>query len=144
MSLPPGAITALKVMDYTVTHEFSFFRRRKGKVLVIEDNPNDVLLITRALALCKRSFTVAYNAEAAEAYIERNGYTLAFVDLRLPTMSGQRLIQLIRDRCPHTHIVVVPGEVRDLADIPEEIVYSVILKPVTVEKLRDFLEKVKG
>lgn len=131
-----------QAVDYALTKEFSVFRKRR--VLVVEDNPNDVFMITEALTRCKRRFTVARNAEAAEALIKRNGFSLAFVDLRLPGMSGQALINLIRDHTPHTHIVVVCGLLEDALTINEGVVFSVLQKPVTTEKMRELLGKVRG
>lgn len=140
MAIPETLLT--QAVNYALTKEFQPFRR--SRVLVVEDNPADALMIEEVLTECKRRFTIARNAEAAEALIKRNGYSLAFVDLRLPGMSGQHLINLIRDHSPHTHIVVVCGLLEDAAAIHEEAVFSVIRKPVTVEKMRELLGKVRG
>lgn len=115
------------------------------RILVVEDNPNDVLLMEMFLKKTGFIVNVATTGEAAEALIHRNGYALAFVDMRLTYMNGWDLIPLIWKKSPHTIVVVTYTEITDLAKIPEPrgMFLALHKKSLCMEEIEDLLGKVK-
>jgi two-component system response regulator len=91
---------------------------RPLNILVIEDNPGDFLLIRRALA----TYNVSYNlssiedGEKALEFIDLIGKPrgtpcpdLLLLDLKLPSVSGMRVLGEFRKHqdCVHTPVIVV-------------------------------------
>lgn len=70
-------------------------------------------------------------------------YPVIFVDLRLPTMSGQALLRILSRDAPNANAIVVCGEARDLEDLPPSRFVSVIRKPVTLDAIEEMIVKLK-
>lgn len=115
----------------------------KRCLLIVEDDPFDVELLQSYLMQCGCSCDVARFAELAQEMITTKFYRVAFVDLRLPKMPGQRLIQIIRLHHPKTHIVIVSGEVSDMNDLMAGQYFGLIRKSVTLQSVQDLLSTVK-
>lgn len=87
-------------------------------ILLVEDNPDDVLLTRRAIrkAEMQVSLAVVNDGDAAVAYLQGNGAyadrrafplpTLILLDLKLPRRSGLEVLQWMRD-CPALAMVPV-------------------------------------
>ena len=76
------------------------------EVLVVEDNPGDVRLITAGFeeSSVDRSLTVVRDGAAAVDYLlQRNGYgsadrpDLVFLDLNIPKRTGQDVLERVQD-----------------------------------------------
>lgn len=81
----------------------------KTKILIVDDE-EDILLTMRALL--KRagySVSVATNGQEALELLQRQPYALVITDLRMPWMSGEQLLEQIKDRYPRTAVVVLTG-----------------------------------
>ncbi len=130
----------LELLEWSILR----FRMKKLRVLVVEDNPDDIEL----LAFCLRKYKVypkiAHNAEAAIALIEQNNLDIIFVDMRLPYMPGWELIRIIRQHSPESLIVGVMGDVSDVQRIEwGDQLFLLTQKPPTVEWVRKLLRRFK-
>jgi DNA-binding response OmpR family regulator len=113
--------------DSLENHNFSMSKPGKltsdaRVILIVEDNPNDVVLIKRAFAINKirEILRVAENAEQAIAYLsgaeefgDRVEYplpALVIVDMKLPRLSGLQLLEWIHIRFKKSLTVVVLAE----------------------------------
>jgi CheY-like chemotaxis protein len=65
-------------------------------VLVVEDDPDGQEVVTRMLRHHQITTDVVDNAEDALALLARQQYTLAVVDLALPTTDGWTLLEQIK------------------------------------------------
>ena len=86
---------------------------KDSAVLVVEDNPDDGILIARSLDTfgIRRVYAVE-TAEDALAFLGQHGCDVALVDYSLPGMNGLRLLERIRESWPEMMVVLVTG-VRD-------------------------------
>jgi two-component system response regulator PilR (NtrC family) len=112
-------------------------------VLIVEDDPNDVLLLQNALDRFGVVSTQVRHAEEAKALLRQRSYTLCLLDLKLPDASDPvELVNSLTKINPLTPVAVVTGSLHDetLRQILEQKVLAVWLKPITVEKLRDVFD----
>jgi DNA-binding response OmpR family regulator len=127
-------------------------------VLVVEDDPNDVVLLQRAFRRSKLANPVVYlgDGEAARAYLAgENAFAdrrthplpvLILLDLKLPRLSGLDLLAWLRDQ---THLaglpVVILTSSRETRDV--ETAYSLgansyLVKPVAFDALLEVVQAV--
>jgi chemotaxis family two-component system response regulator Rcp1 len=81
------------------------------RVLIIEDNPIDVLLVKKALAAAERcEFRVIDNGHDAFEFLNRSGAGLRphliILDLNLPGRNGREILDLIREKPDLQNIAV--------------------------------------
>ena len=122
---------------------------KAADVLVIEDNPDDITLMLRALK--KQSLGehvhVLRDGAAALDYLFRDGGTpkLIFLDLKLPKVDGLEVLHRLRadERTKWIPVVVVSSsrEERDLVEGYKFGVSSYILKPISVEAVAECAEE---
>jgi CheY-like chemotaxis protein len=79
-------------------------------VLVVEDNPDDSVLVARSLETFGiRKVFAAETAEEALSFLERHACHVVLADYNLPGMNGLRLLEHIRESWPETRVVLVTG-----------------------------------
>jgi CheY-like chemotaxis protein len=85
----------------------------ESSVLLVEDNVDDVMVLTRALGTygIKRLF-VAETAEDGLAHLEQQPCDVAIIDYNPPGMNGLKLVEQAHQRWPNLRIIMVTG-VRD-------------------------------
>ena len=129
-----------------------------GTILLVEDNPNDVLLIRRALgkANVPNPVQVVGDGEKAVqylagegAYADRSRHPLPMfilLDLKLPRKSGHEVLTWIRSQpgVRRTPVVVLTSsaekaDVKRCYDIGAN---SYLVKPVHFDALRDLMQTV--
>lgn len=108
-------------------------------VLVVDDEPDELALLTTHLRRAGCEVVEATNAEDA-LVIDLAQVDVAFVDLRLPGMGGWELVAELRDRQPGLPVVVT--SVLDEHDYPATA--AVLPKPYSATQLRAVLERVLG
>lgn len=68
------------------------------RVLVVEDNPVNQMVVTRMLRRMKIDVEVAENGQIALDLIQRESFNLVFMDVQMPVLDGIRTIRKIRER----------------------------------------------
>ena len=124
--------------------------KRNKCVLLIEDDPVDVMSVKRAFE--KNSITnplyVVGNGEEGLAYLRREGKytepdsspipTLILLDLNMPRMGGLEMLAIVKSDPDFQHIPIVILTTSDVdEDIKQSYKYGVagyLVKPVTFEK----------
>lgn len=96
---------------------------KRNLVLLVEDNPDDVILFRRALrhAAVIPSLLVAPNAEQALQHMHTRcaaEFALLIVDLNLPGMNGHELLERITQKIEWRD---VPAVVLTTSDLPSDI-----------------------
>ncbi|MGO8672699.1 MAG: GGDEF domain-containing protein [Capsulimonadaceae bacterium] len=82
------------------------------RLLVVEDNPGDVMLLEEAFAdSTHASFALAHveRLEEAMVLVRQERFDLVLLDLSLPDSHGIETFFRLRERSPHTPIVVLTG-----------------------------------
>lgn len=91
-----------------------FIHQNKGKVLVVEDDPNNRDMLVRFLK--KESFITeeAANGKEALALLSESQCDLILLDLMMPEMDGFELLERIRENQQLSHIPVVVVTAKEL------------------------------
>jgi signal transduction histidine kinase/FixJ family two-component response regulator len=81
------------------------------KILMIEDNPGDVVIITELLKSGGVNFTITHapNLKKASLYTENNKYDVILLDLGLPESRGLETLKLFKALNLDTPVVVMTG-----------------------------------
>jgi CheY-like chemotaxis protein len=86
---------------------------KDSAVLVVEDNPDDGVLVVRSLdTFGIRKVYAVETAEDALTFLAQHGCDIALVDYNLPGMNGLRLLERIRESWPDIRVVLITG-IRD-------------------------------
>lgn len=130
----------------------------EATVLLVEDNPTDVLLIQRAFDKVRlvNPVQVVHDGDAAVAYLAGDGEyadrrrhplpVLILLDLKLPRRSGLEVLAWLRAQEGLRRIPVVmltsSQQPRDVAAAYDSGVNSYLVKPVEFDALLDMLKTV--
>ena len=79
------------------------------RVLVVDDEVSIRMSLTAFLEDYDFDVSEAQSAEEALALMEYIPYHVGIIDLRLPGMSGDALILIAQQRCPHMHFIIHTG-----------------------------------
>lgn len=112
------------------------------KVLVVEDNPMNVMVLQRSLENMKVKVSVANNGVEAVKMAEEAEYDLIFMDLHMPEMDGITATEALRDNGNTTPIVALSANVTKEA-IDEALAAGMqdyLTKPFTRERLLEALQ----
>jgi chemotaxis family two-component system response regulator Rcp1 len=129
-------------------------KRLLVEILLVEDNPSDVLLTQIAMKECKiaNRLHVANDGEAALSFLRRQGPhaeaarpDLVLLDLNLPKMDGR---ELLREMKSDAALRIIPVVVLTTSDAETDVLRSYdlhanayITKPLDMEQ---FIRVVKG
>jgi CheY-like chemotaxis protein len=113
---------------------WSASRRKRFRILIVEDNPLDADLLRECLRYYGLTAVVAHTAEGAQDLLTTNGYKLFFVDMRLTLMEGWDLVPKLWRLSADSLIVLTPTEPSDILKIgPFKGLVTIMEKPATVE-----------
>jgi CheY-like chemotaxis protein len=88
-------------------------------VLLVDDEPAILRMLGRILIETGCQILTAENAEEAMAVVDSDRPPIVITDIRLPRMDGVELTSRIRDRYPHTRVMLMsayaepPGHAAD-------------------------------
>lgn len=114
------------------------------RVIVVDDEAPARDELTFLLQQCKGVEVVGEagcDAEA-ESLCETWRPQAAFIDLRMPGLSGLALAELLRKKCPDLEIVIVSAHGEGAIDGFDARITDYLLKPVRLDRLRRTLEHV--
>jgi DNA-binding response OmpR family regulator len=124
---------------------------RGAVILLVEDDPNDVLFMCRALkkAQIRQSIRVASDGQQAIDYLEGSGIygdrtrypfpCLVLLDLKLPKKSGLEVLRWVRNHGEHKDVPVVmltsSGQEEDRSEAMRQGIESYQVKPLSFDAL---------
>ncbi len=78
-----------------------------GKILIVEDNPDNMKLISWALEDAGHEFAGVDCAEEAFELLEQQVFDLVLMDISLPGMSGKEATRRLRDNPKYASLPIV-------------------------------------
>lgn len=114
---------------------------KKARLLVIEDNPDTLDLVNRILS---NRFTIDNTTDGEQGLKlwQKNNYSLVLLDVMLPGMSGNQVLDaIIKEKSNQSVVIMTANHTMELA---EELMLSgaadFITKPFRAEQLRNVCE----
>ena len=124
---------------------------QRNKILVVEDSPDDALLLKRYLVKTGYDVEVASSLKEAmpQAQSQQFDAVITDLDLKVPGASGLELISQLRQAMPHLPVILLTGYHSPLAAIEATRLgaYDYMPKPFSwvdarsLEELSDMVEK---
>lgn len=111
----------------------------KGRILVVDDEPNICRLLSRYLSRIGYEIETAGSVTEALGLLKRDWFDLVLTDLRLPGASGLDLLVEVRARTPGTRMILMSAhaDVYAASTAIERGVDQLIVKPFELEDLRE-------
>ncbi len=108
-----------------------------NKILVIDDDVDMCLLLKRFLTKNGYDVTLAHNGKKAIDYLDQNQPDLVLCDFRLEDMDGKELLIKIKDRYPHTPVIIVTGysDIKVAVDVMKLGAYDYVTKPLFPDEI---------
>ncbi len=113
------------------------------KVLLVDDEEELVSTLVERLGYRNFAAEYALNATTALDMLRKTAYDVVVVDLKLPGISGNELVQIIRKAYPNIPVILMTGHGNDKfhdSAAPED-VSSLIQKPFDVSQLVTMMKK---
>jgi len=114
------------------------------RVLVVDDEPNVRRLLSEYLAVDGHSCQAAVDGPEALEKFTTEKFDLVIVDQVMPGMPGDRLAGLFKGTAPEMPVIMLAGAgalMQAMDDVPET-VDLLLPKPISLDQLREALEKV--
>jgi len=115
----------------------------KPFALIVDDDRDVAALFRHVLDLAGFRTEIAFHGQVALERLSNCQPDIVLLDLNLPGVSGNRILELIQkdDRLRHVKVVVITGyaqAVSALSTQPD----LVLMKPVSVEQLTDLIKRI--
>lgn len=88
-------------------------KKSRDRILLVDDDPVNLFVLTRSLRVAGFSTVSAANGEAALNLIEAEEFDAVVTDVRMPRMDGIELLQNIRACFPSLPVILMTGLVED-------------------------------
>jgi DNA-binding NtrC family response regulator len=81
----------------------------KIRLLVVDDEVRFIEALSRRLGLRDFDVTAVTSGKEALRTAERQAFDVAVLDLKMPEMSGERLLGLLKERDPSVEVIMLTG-----------------------------------
>jgi EAL domain-containing protein (putative c-di-GMP-specific phosphodiesterase class I)/ActR/RegA family two-component response regulator len=117
--------------------------REKARVLLVDDDPQILIVLSRVLASELVEVTTATTGAAALACLAQGDFDTIVSDIQMPGMSGLKLLRAVREYDLDLPIVLMTGEpnVSGAAAAVEYGAFQYLIKPVGVDRLRALVKR---
>lgn len=113
------------------------------KILIVDDDENNVVLINEILASEGHKLFSAANGLEALRILEEEDIHLVISDIRMPQMDGIETLKEIKKRKPHLEVILMTafGEVKSYLDAMDLGAFDYFNKPFDFKMFRDFVNR---
>ena len=122
-----------------------FPERRKGSLLVVDDEPSLPEIIKELLSTLKYDVVIASTGEEALSYYREDPsrYALVLTDLGMPGMNGWELARRIREISDDVPIILMTGWGLEISeeDIRNVKITELVSKPVTLDMITEIVSR---
>lgn len=121
----------------------SLGRKGDDRVLVVDDEPALLNLISAALTAAGFRVTTAPDGMTAAAIAEREAFEVILSDIQMPGMSGLELLQAVRAHDLDVPIILMTGwpDVETASNAVELGALRYLVKPIPLDVLKDAVER---
>lgn len=111
------------------------------RILIVDDEPDMCWALENILRSAGYAVTTTTRGAEALELLAGEPYNAVFVDAKLPDLDGLELAALIRQRSPHTAVVLISGyfyqEDRAINEgLEKELFIGFVAKPFALEEVR--------
>ncbi len=118
----------------------------RGSILVVEDDPVVRKFIETAMKKTDCSITSVGDGRSALNAIQREEFDLVFTDLKLPYVSGIKVLEYIKKNKPQINVVIGTafGSIENAVEAMRKGAVDYLTKPFSAEELLEVVERVIG
>jgi two-component system, OmpR family, response regulator len=115
------------------------------KVLVADDTKNIRNLLSKCLELENYEVKTASDGQEALNMLTEENFDLAFLDKKMPYLSGTEVLKHIREQGVRTHVIIITAyaSVKNAVECTKMGAVAYLQKPFTAEKVRGVLAEIK-
>ena len=114
------------------------------RILVVDDEEAIRMAFSRLLANMGHACTTAADGKQCLDLLEKNPYDLLIIDLVMPNIDGETVLNSIRGKLPNMDIVVISAQ--DDEDVIGQILRlgssAYLVKPIESTDLKDVIQKI--
>ena len=112
-------------------------------VLIVDDDEDVRKVISTSLEKDRYRTVTARNGNEGLEKVKEDSFDIAFVDIKMPDISGVQVLQSIKKSSPETVVVLMTGyaSVETAVETLKSGAYDYITKPFKMDSLREIIEK---
>ncbi len=116
-----------------------------GKVLVVDDTKNIRMMLTTCLELEGYEVIQAKNGLESLDILENTELEMAFIDIKMPEISGTEVLRRIRSKGINTPIIIMTAfaTVRNAIECTKLGAVAYLQKPFTADKVKGVLREIR-
>jgi CheY-like chemotaxis protein/anti-sigma regulatory factor (Ser/Thr protein kinase) len=126
-------------MDSTRTPDL---QEEPKRILIVDDDPDIHVLLTKALARPGRYFESAFNGDEGLEKFQSANWDVVITDVIMPLMNGMELLEHIRKLRPEARVVVmtVDSTAEKIVSAIRENAFAWFRKPFTISAVREMVD----
>jgi PAS domain S-box-containing protein len=124
-------------------HKKAEIAMSKGKVLVVDDEPQILVLVSRFLRRVGYDVDAAYSGAEALEYLTRSPYALVLSDLKMPEVDGLQVLEEVREHYTDTIFILMTafGTIDSAVSVLRRGAYDYLTKPLELDDLLSTVER---
>lgn len=113
------------------------------RVLIADDTKNIRLLLTKCLELDGYEVVTAKDGQEALELFKQDSFDLAFIDIKMPQLSGTEVLKRIRDQGVMTPVIIITAyaTIKNAVECTQMGAVAYLQKPFTADKIRTVLNE---
>jgi len=125
-----------------MTHYMLRKRKKKLKILVVDDEPDLCWILDQTLKTEGHEITKVERGKAAKQIIKDVSFDIAFIDIRLPDDDGFSIAGFLKKHNPKAKVIIMSGYYYPEDEIlQEKNVDGFISKPFDLNKIDEMIQK---
>src|SRR3984885_14651493 len=113
------------------------------KILIIDDEVNVALLLSKFLARNGFDVTTASNGSIGMEYLKTGDFALVLCDFRLEDTDGREMLKSIKTQYPKTGVIIITGysDIKMAVELIKMGAYDYITKPLYPDEILNTVNK---
>ncbi len=112
------------------------------KLLVVDDSPEIVELLSYAVELSGHEADRAYDGIEAVRQLQNNRYDVVITDAEMPGMSGMEVCKLLKSQFPDVYIIGISGAFQALKALKDAGADICLSKPFNIHEVEEIIENI--